>query len=310
MNSTVFEMMKGLHMISDMKRFFFTVMAALVLVVPTFGQSRELPFRDGEDIELIIHYKCGFNADIASISCKLTEETDKSGVPCFHFIANASTYKFWDSFYKVRDIYESKFTKDLYPLYFHRDVKEGNYWAKNWYTWSKGYKDLHLVVEKSTRPKRDTVYNEGVIIRDLINMFYVARACDFDQLMAGKKLRYTMAIDRDVMDLQLRFIKREKKKVAGLGVVDAYKIGLAVTPRNMVNESSGNRFAFDSAVSDAEQTSDGVFYGDEKIFLWLSADENHIPVTFTCPVAVGSINGRLGKHDGLKYPFTSLVPEE
>jgi hypothetical protein len=49
-----------------------------------------------------------------------------------------------------------------------------------------------------------------------------------------------------------------------------------------------------------------VFYG-EKIYMWFSDDQNRLPLYFSAPVTIGSINGRVSKITGVKYPITSLI---
>ncbi len=41
--------------------------------------------------------------------------------------------------------------------------------------------------------------------------------------------------------------------------------------------------------------------------IWITDDENKIPVYIESPVRVGSINGYISGYKNLKYPVTSLV---
>ena len=47
--------------------------------------------------------------------------------------------------------------------------------------------------------------------------------------------------------------------------------------------------------------------GEEDMTIWISDDENRIPVYFEAPLIVGKATGRMTDCNGLKYPFTSLV---
>ncbi len=291
------------------------LMATSFLSVPLFSQSHSYPFQSGENMELVIHYKWGFNADIAAVNFTFTEVKESGKEPYFHLVANASTYKFWDSFFKVRDLYESKFySKDLSPLYFHRDVYEGGFTAENWYTWSNNGAEMRAIVDKKGRTRRDTTFNEGVIIRDIINLFYTMRTLDFNKLIKGEKAFFTIAIDRNVVDIAIRFDKKENKKIDGLGTFKTVKFALAVKPRDVDHGKSedsakeNSRFDIGSiADTSTDETQEGVFYGEEKIYMWFSDDDNRLPLYFSAPVAVGSINGRISKYTGVKYPITSLI---
>lgn len=261
-------------------------------------------------MHLVIHYKWGFSADIADISFTFNEIKEKGKDPYFHLVANASTYKFWDSFFKVRDLYESKFSsKDLKPMYFHRDVFEGGFTAKNWYTWSDDAMSMRAIVDKKGRPRRDTTFAEGVVIRDIINVFYYMRTIDFDALQKGKRVQFTAAIDRNVIDVTIRFDKKEVKKISELGSFNAIKVAVAVKPRQMDHKNGkgeDDRSMF-SVTESSSTEEEGIFYGEEKIFVWFSDDANKLPLYFSAPVAVGSINGRISQYANVKNPVTSLV---
>lgn len=288
----------------------FTAVVFLTASINAFSQAQSYPFQSGENMHIVIHYKWGFSADIADIGFTFKEVKEEGKDPYYHLVANASTYKFWDSFFKVRDLYESKFyVKDLKPLYFHRDVYEGGFTAKNWYTWSNKGLSMRAIVDKKGRPRRDTTFNEGVIIRDIINVFYYMRTIDFKALESGKKIQFTAAIDRNVIDVTLRFDKKEVKKISELGSFNAIKLAVAVKPRQMDatnSQKEGDRSMF-SVTESSTTEEEGIFYGEEKIFVWFSDDENKLPLYFSAPVAVGSINGRISQYENVKYPITSKV---
>lgn len=292
----------------------YTLVISILISVlaPVCICAQNYPFRSGEKASIIIHYKCGFSADLAQIDLTTTRESN-GGNPYFHVVANASTYKGADTFFKVRDLYESKFyEKDMSPLYFHRDVQEGKYWAKNWYDWKDDGKQLHAIVDKRNRPHRDTLYTADVVIRDIINLFYDARAMDFKAFERGSNYSTLLAMDKDIMKVILRYMGKEQKKIPDLGTFNTIKIGITiipVTPADKDDDNANNsliKFEFDEEAAMA-QMDESVYYGKEKIFIWLSDDGNRLPLYFSSPVVIGSVNGRLSSYSGLKYPLTSKV---
>lgn len=291
-----------------MKKIFFALLSLILFSfsVGATAQTKEYPFQSGENMELIVHYKWGFSADIASVKFTFVEKSEEGKEPYYHLLAHASTFKFWDSFFKVRDIYESKFyVKDLSPLYFHRDVNEGNFFAKNWYKWKDGGKTLNAIVDKKGRPRRDTTFYEDVVIRDIINIFFTVRCLDFDKLEKGPPAPFTIALDKDVLDIRVRFVGREQKRVAKVGTFNAIKLAIAVNPKKgRTKDEETSVFSF------GEGDGESVFYGEEKVFIWLTDDANKLPIFFSAPVAVGAINGRIGTYEGVKYPLTSLIKKE
>ena len=43
------------------------------------------------------------------------------------------------------------------------------------------------------------------------------------------------------------------------------------------------------------------------MIIWISDDDNRIPLMFEAPILVGTASGRLAEYSGLKHPFTALV---
>ena len=51
---------------------------------------------------------------------------------------------------------------------------------------------------------------------------------------------------------------------------------------------------------------EGVFDGGEKMTIWITDDQNHIPVRIESPITVGSIKVDLMQYENLKYSVTAL----
>ena len=65
-----------------------------------------------------------------------------------------------------------------------------------------------------------------------------------------------------------------------------------------------------NALAQARQFAEvaNVTFTDGTVFtLWISDDENKIPLYIESPVRVGSINAYISGYKGLKYPMTSLI---
>ena len=275
----------------------------LSMSVSMNAQEKELPFQSGEKAQIIIHYKYGPKMDIGKIDLALTESGET-----FSVRADVSTYPFWDNFYKVRDVYESTFTKSqMVPVKALRDVHEGDFWAKSVYSSSNGGRTLHAVVDKKNRPHRDTLYTENKPIRDVLNLFFAIRGLDLEKLLAGKVVHNIVAMDKDLLDVKLKYIGRENKKISGFGTFRTIKLGVSVNARQVEEVPDSDKSNFSIVADKADGGDENVFYGESKIFIWLSDDENHVPLYFSAPVKVGSVNGRIGSISGLKYPLSSKI---
>lgn len=273
-----------------MKKSIYTFLSVLFLMLPFSGNAQELPFTGGEQLQYTIHYRALFNADLASLTLQCHEKGDT-----LHTVASINTFKFWDSFYQMRDLYESWFVGQpgLLPGAYHRDVNEGKYWAKNWFSWNEDGKTMHAISDKR-RGIRDTVITSPVIIRDVINAIYTMRAADYGALEQGKPLMVRATLDRDIFDMTASFAGREVRKVEGVSY-QTVKLAVVLNPVHMDKHDAESELSLKS--------------GDKfnTIYFWITEDENRIPVFFSTDLKVGSVRGRLVRASGNKYPMTSVI---
>ena len=117
---------------------------------------------------------------------------------------------------------------------------------------------------------------------DLPALFFFARNMDFSKVEPNVKYPMTFAIDDDIYNVYFILRGREVKKVKGFGTVRTIKFSAKLLTGN-------------------------VFTGDEDLSVWISDDENRIPVLFEAPILVGVASGRIDSYSGLKHPFSSLV---
>ena len=277
-----------------MKKILITLLS-LILLAPLPLRAQQIPFGDGEEIAYTIHYKYGISADLTSLTLKGEREGDK-----YHSTVHINTFRFWDSFYKMRDLYETTFeyAPGIRPITAYRDVEEGGYWAKCRFTWTPDASSVRAVIDKKDRPHRDTVLREEGTIRDIFNMVYFCRAADYGALQNGKQVRTFVAMDRSVYKVTARFAGREKKKVGGK-TYNTLKLAIAVSATGEDISEVGTAVSLGNSESDYD--------GGEKMWFWVTDDDNRLPVFFSANLKVGAIQGRLTKVTGNSHPFTSII---
>ena len=282
-----------------MKRFrtFLLSLFFLAIALPVEIKAQDHPFGDGEKLTYKLHYKWGvINADVAVLSFDLKEE--KYGdIPCFHLVTKGATSNLAAALVKVQYNYDSRFAvSDLAPLVFYREQTEGSYWARNNYTWSDGGKCLKAHVDKSTRPVRDTVFKADKVIYDVITMLYEVRAADLDAVKGGRTIHIMCALDCNVNDVYISYVKAENKKVSGIGTVATDKYMLRVIPRK-----GAEQLDKESVIAVSSK-------GEElaPIYLWITPDASRTIAAFSTAIAVGKINGMLTGANGLKCPLTPI----
>lgn len=277
-----------------MKKILLSI-AIAIISLSVFAQSKQLPFKAGEKIDVTLHYKWGISADIANLSFNL-QQIHEGGEPQYHILLNVATNKFFDSFYKVRDVYESKFDGNMNPVYAMRNVHEGNFVARNEYTWSADKKTLYAKVEKNSMAAPvDTAFKSNEIIRDIINMVYAIRTSDFNALKAGKSESMLVAMDRNITRATYSYLRSETKQIDALGKFNT--ICLVMSLKTISHP-------------DQIETKVAVPTGNDVknlIYIWLSDDENRLPLYISIPISVGKMEIRANNIENVKYPLTSKV---
>lgn len=289
----------------DMKKLILLTSCLAAVLFTDAAHSQELPFTGGESLEYVITYKALFTADMVRVGLDLTSEKDPQRGDAFHAVTKITTFKFWDSFYKMRDTYETWFQNDatISPIRFHRDAHEGkSYNSEAWLDWSRDLSEVKVKIDKDGKNVKDTVFREEGLLRDIINALYLARILDYDEMQSsGNPVELMMTPYRDILKLRVRFVGKEVVSVGKTGKFNALKLALAIIPKDTDNSGSGFKIG---------ASENGTYENGEKIFLWVSDDPNHIPVYFSAPASIGSIKGKLSQYNGLKYELSSKLADE
>ena len=248
----------------------------------------DMAFGPGEKMSFVMHYRWGvINSDVGTATAQLDTVTF-NGIKAFKCSAYGRTTKLYDLFFKVREDFQSWFSCDgLVPLKFTRDTHEGNYEAKNTYVYDWSASDPHIVADiyTSSMGQKSMDIPLTKCTFDLPALFYFSRNMDVDNIEVGKKYPMTFAIDDEVFNVYFILQGRETIKVKGFGTVKTI------------------RFA-------AKLLAGEVFKGEEDMTIWISDDQNRLPVYFEAPLIVGKASGRMTACEGLRYPFTALIEDK
>lgn len=240
-------------------------------------------YKDGEFLRYKIHYVWGMiQSDVGEARVKATRKKEPPYGDHFHSVINGETYKFYDLFFKVRDLFEAKFnTTNGRPYYFHRDIAEGRYRMKNTYNYNNDY-SIQARVQRKKEPIVDTLIQASECTFDLVSLFYFVRNLDYSKVPIGVNQPISFAIDKEIFSVYYRYEGKEIKKIPGLGHFRTLKFA-------------------------AKVISGEVFSGKSEIVLWVTDDNNKIPLLFETPIKVGTVTGRLDSFENIKFPLTSKI---
>ena len=224
----------------------------------------------GENISFRIHY--GFlTAGNATLS---TTKTSYKGQPAFYVRGVGKTSGAAKAFFKVEDVYESYINEKKEPLYYVRNVSEGSYTQHLQSTFNPGNNTLVLVDKKHTdRPAKTVKVPNDV--QDILSCFYYLRSVD--NLKVGSVLKMNVWIDDELFPFQLKVVGTEKVSTK-FGKVNCLKIIPSVI--------SGR-----------------VFKAKEGVTMWVTNDQNRVPVLIKAELAVGSLKASIDSYSNVKYPI-------
>ena len=197
----------------------------------------------------------------------------------YHLSATGQTYKSYEWFYKVKDVYESYVDiNTLRPYRFARDVYEGGYVIKQNYDFDHE-KQKVFTEDFIKSPGKKEAFDIPSCVHDVVSAIYYARSLDFDRYKVNDKIPLTIFVDGENYPMYIRYLGKETIKTK-LGKFHTIKI----KPLMLKNE---------------------YFEGGEKMTIWVTDDQNKIPVRIETPIRVGSIKADLMSYSGLKYNFNA-----
>lgn len=242
-----------------------------------------IPFQAGEKITYIAAYNWGpVWVDAGEVTFAV-ESVDYHGQRAFHFRSTGTTYKNYDFLFKVRDYYDSWVNPQTFRSFeFRRQIYEGGYMLQNNILF---FPKLGYALSNTKRPDKpirtDTMKLEPCYFDMLASVYYV-RSLDLKAMKTGEKLPVTVLIDDSVFRISVK------------------KLGTEIRENR-----DGKKYA--CIKLSATMVEGTIFRKDEDVNVWITDDENKIPIIVEAKILVGTVKAYLKKTEGLRYPVTSLV---
>jgi len=241
-------------------------------------ENKKYPFVSGELINYDVYYHLGFiwlNAAQVSFSVK---DTLYNGRKHFFFQSNGSSSSSYDWIFKVRDHFLSIADyKNLSPLLYIRDTKEGSHIVKNKYLFlHKKEKILSFINDNDTIPYKNTI-PLSKDLRDVLTSTYFVRTIPFSLLKKGQSFSVKTLMSDKIINIKVDYLKKEK-----------------------ITHKNGKQYL---CYKIATQTIEGSVFGkNQKLFVWISADKNQIPLKISGGILVGSVEVFLKDVEKMAYP--------
>ena len=239
--------------------------------------EKESAFKPGEWLKFRMHY--GFlNASYATLHVKSSKINDRS---VYHVVGHGETTGFASMFFKVDDTYESYFDmEDGKPYKFIRKLDEGGY-TKDVEINFDHENEKAVLNDKKNKKKLDFDLQDS--IQDLLSAFYYLRNnYDPEDLVEGEAIKLKMLFDDDgIFNFKLKYMGTQVLKTK-FGKVECYQFRPLVQSGRIFKEQEG-------------------------LSLWVSTDDNRIPIRIQADLAVGAIKADLDAYNGLKHQFKIIM---
>lgn len=236
-------------------------------------------FQSGEVIDYEVYYNWGFIWLNAGWVTFKVEDAKYNGRDAYLLDSYGSSHKSYDWLYKVRDHYQSYLDKEtLQPIYFTRENYEGGYEVDNKYIFDwKNNNTVYSYTQNSDKPFSEDTLKVPDCTFDVLSLIYYARNIDLKKYKIDAKIPVVSIIDNEVFHLYIRNLGKET-----------------------IKDREGN--SHDCLKFSALLVEGTIFEGGEDMFVWISDDENKVPVLVEAKILIGSVKAYLKNTKGLRYP--------
>ncbi|MEO5777003.1 MAG: DUF3108 domain-containing protein [Flavobacterium sp.] len=230
----------------------------------SFTRVNSQTIKAGEKLVFTGSYNMsGLMTQLAQVTMS-TENVTTSKNTYLHLSCELSTYSKWDSFFKIRDLYESYVNPmTLKPSLYKRNIDEGGWTKKEKYVF-KG-NSVSSTSKKRKRPETQKNFTIGGSTQDVVSLLYKVRTMDLSKFKVGQTQNLMIVFDEKQIPVTLKYMGKEIISAGNLGKKECYKLSIG-------------------AKTDALK-------GTDKNLIWLTADAKKVPtlLKFSIPVGTGQL---------------------
>jgi hypothetical protein len=236
--------------------------------LPSIQQSS---FQKGERLEYDVSYGW-IDAGEAIIEIS-NEKKTIAGRDVMHVIGKGNSLGTFNWFFKVRDTYETYLDSDgIFPWIFVRDIEEGNFKMKQYYTFNQ--------FKKTVKTDKGKEHQVPVGVQDMISAFYYARTFDYSNAQPNQVYEMSVFLDNELWPLRIRYLRKERIEI---------------------DKGTYDCMVFVPVVQEGR-----IFKKEEDMMVWVTDDENKIPVLAKAKILVGSVTMELRDYSGLANPVAKV----
>ncbi len=250
----------------------------LIFALNDYAQcfKKNTTFKIGEEITHHVYYNWGIIWVKAGWVTFKVHSKKYNGRDVYFFDSYGSSFKSYDWLFKVRDSYRTYLDKEtLKPLWYHRKNYEGGFEADYKYLFDYNKKKIYSSTWNTERPHKDTVISmPKECFLDVLSLVYYCRSIDFSRLKKNQKVPLKAFLDNEFYDLYIRYRGKET-----------------------ITTKSGETYK--CAKFSALLVEGTIFKGGEDLLIWVTDDDNRMPVMVEAKIVIGSVKSYLVKSNTL-----------
>ncbi len=240
-------------------------------------------FNPGEEVEYTVYYNWGFIwVNAGRVTFNVFEKLFRNR-PVYHFDSYGTTHRKYDWVFKVRDRFQSYVDIETFrPLWYEMDTYEGGFEARDVYNF---FPEENLVItrtENSDKPLQIDTLEIETCSFDVLTAIYVARNIDFASYQVNETIPFSILIGNELFDLNPRYLGKE-----------------TIVTRE--------KETFDCIKFSVELVEGFIFTAGNEMFVWVTDDDNRIPVLVEAQIRIGSVKAMLHSYRGLRNPETARI---
>ncbi len=221
-------------------------------------------FTSGEELKYIVHY--GWMDAGEAILKVENSPYSFNGRQAYHVVGTGKSLGAFNWVFKVDDRFETYIDKKgMFPYRFIRNCDEGGY---------KINQDYTFIPSKSAvkTEKGDTLQTPN-FVQDMISAYYFARTLDYSKAKKGDIFTVETIVDGEIYPLQIKYVGKETIKIRA-GKFRCMKF-IPVLQEGRIFEDA------------------------DDLNVWITDDENKIPILVKSKIMVGSVKLEMTEWSGL-----------
>lgn len=248
--------------------------------------ANDLPFQDGEIINLDIRYKYGLvMAKGGTAQYKINEST-YNGESTYKTTLYFKTNSFFDKIFKVRDTLTTHISLKAEPLYYDRRIREGGTQFTEetiFKSFGENYSEARIIRKNDEGEIRlDTIHTVKNEAFDFLSILTHLRTWNFSNIPIGESKDISIFSGKKNVNIKVRFLGQSILEKSERLKYKTYKVELDIVD-DVFNESK------------------------TAIEAWFSDDENKIPLKIKAKLKIGAMEVDISSYSGLKYPLSSEI---